>query len=84
MTRHHIETIQKGIDMSATTTKPRTVHEAAAELGLSVHTIRAWIARRKIGSIRLGRAVRIPASEIARLVEQGTTPPLDERPRGVL
>jgi excisionase family DNA binding protein len=52
----------------------RTVEQAAADLGLSVHTIRAWIARRKIGHVRLGRAVRIPATEIARLIEQGTIP----------
>jgi excisionase family DNA binding protein len=58
----------------------RTVEQAAADLCVSVHTIRAWIARRKIGSVRLGRAVRVPASEIARLIELGTIPPLPERP----
>jgi excisionase family DNA binding protein len=59
--------------------KPRTVREAAQELGLSVHTIRAWIARRKISSIRLGRAVRISPSEIARLLDQGTIPAIEDR-----
>src|SRR5262245_13618341 len=39
--------------------RPRTVAEAADELGLSVHTIRAWIAGRRIAHIRLGRAIRI-------------------------
>ena len=57
----------------------RTVEQAAAELCVSVHTIRAWIARRKIGCVRLGRAVRIPKSEITRLIEQGMVPALDER-----
>jgi excisionase family DNA binding protein len=57
----------------------RTVEQAAADLCVSVHTIRAWIARRKISSVRLGRAVRVPAAEIARLIEQGTVPALDER-----
>lgn len=54
------------------------------ELGLSVHTIRAWIARRKISSVRLGRAVRIPASEIMRLLDQGTIPAVDDRRRGMM
>ena len=49
--------------LSGTTTKrsrrseverPRTVTEAADELGLSVHTIRAWVASRRIGYLRLG------------------------------
>lgn len=62
----------------------RTVEQAAADLGLSVHTIRAWIARRKIGHVRLGRAVRIPISEIERLIERGTVPALPERPGRVM
>jgi excisionase family DNA binding protein len=61
----------------------RTVEQAAAELCVSVHTIRAWIARRKIGCVRLGRAVRIPAREITRLIEQGMVPALDEQRRQV-
>jgi len=54
--------------------RPRTVAEAADELGLSVHTIRAWIANRRIGHIRLGRAIRIPADELRRVIEAGTVP----------
>ena len=52
----------------------RTIRETAEELGLSPATIRSWIRQRKIGYVRLGRAVRIPASEIQRLVERGTVP----------
>ena len=62
----------------------RTVEQAAADMCVSVHTIRAWIARRKIGSVRLGRAVRVPVSEIERLVERGTIPALDDRGRPVM
>jgi excisionase family DNA binding protein len=58
---------------------PRTVAEAATELGLSVHTIRAWIAMRRIAHIRLGRAIRIPAAEIRRLIEKHTVPAIEER-----
>ena len=48
-------------------TQLRTVEQAAAELAVSVHTIRAWIAKRKLGAVRLGRAVRVPATELALL-----------------
>lgn len=59
--------------------QPRTISEAATELGLSVHTIRAWVAARRIAHIRLGRAIRIPASEISRLIEENTVPAVKER-----
>ncbi len=58
--------------------RPRTVHEAAEELGLSVHTVRAWIASRRLGHLRLGRAIRVPASEIRRVIEKGTVPAVRE------
>jgi excisionase family DNA binding protein len=62
----------------------RTVEQAAEDLNVSVHTIRAWIARRKIACVRLGRAVRVPASEILRLVEEGTVPVAPDRVRRVV
>jgi excisionase family DNA binding protein len=48
-----------------------TVPEAADHLGLRPSTLRAWIAARRIGFVRLGRAIRIPASEVERLVDAG-------------
>ncbi|MDA1185942.1 MAG: helix-turn-helix domain-containing protein [Acidobacteria bacterium] len=54
--------------------QPRTVSEAAQELNLKPSTMRAWIAQRRIGHVRLGRAVRIPAAEILRLLEAGYVP----------
>ncbi len=54
--------------------RPRTVGEAAEELGLSVHTIRAWVACRRLAHLRLGRAIRIPAAEIRRVIEENTVP----------
>ena len=62
----------------------RTVEQAADDLSVSIHTIRAWIARRKITCVRLGRAVRVPASEIDRLVEEGTMPAAQSRVRRVI
>jgi excisionase family DNA binding protein len=58
---------------------PKTVREAAVALGLSVHTVRAWVAARKIGYVRLGRAIRIPAAEIQRVIEKGTIPAQRQR-----
>jgi excisionase family DNA binding protein len=58
--------------------RPRTVQEAADELGLSVHTIRAWIASRRLSYLRLGRAIRIPAAEIRRVIEESTVPAVKE------
>jgi excisionase family DNA binding protein len=51
--------------------KPLTVREAAEALNLSQPTIRAWLSQRRISFIQLGRAIRIPASEIDRLLSQG-------------
>lgn len=58
--------------------RPRTVQEAADELGLSVHTIRAWVAGRRLAHLRLGRAIRIPAAEIRRVIEESTVPAVRE------
>ena len=55
--------------------QPRTVEQTALELNLSKATIRAWIAQRRLGHIRLGRAVRVPADEIRRVLEAGYVPP---------
>ena len=52
----------------------RTVREAADELSLSEHTIRSWLAQRKLSYTRLGRAIRIPQEEIQRLREGGWVP----------
>jgi excisionase family DNA binding protein len=52
-----------------------TVSETARALGLAEVTIRTWISQRRIEWVRVGeRAVRIPQSEIRRIVEAGTIP----------
>jgi excisionase family DNA binding protein len=50
------------------------VPEAASMLSLSQKTVWQWIGDRRIGVVRLGRAVRVPISEIDRLMEEGSTP----------
>jgi excisionase family DNA binding protein len=57
-----------------TAVKLLKIPEAAERLALSQKCLRDWIAERRISSVRLGRAVRIPVSEIDRLLEEGTTP----------
>lgn len=56
-----------------------SIKDAAQELGLAPVTLRSWIAKRTIGSVKLGRSVRIPSSELDRLVERGSIPALPER-----
>lgn len=51
-----------------------TVRQAAERLGLRDSTLRAWIVQRRIGIVRLGRAVRIPLEEIERLIAEGSVP----------
>jgi excisionase family DNA binding protein len=61
--------------------QPRTVEQAAAVLNLSRATIRAWITQRRLGHVRLGRAIRIPAQEIRRVLEAGFVPAVPEQRR---
>jgi len=51
-----------------------TVVEAAAVLGIKEATVRAWILRRKITYVKLGRVVRIPAKELRLLIERAVVP----------
>jgi excisionase family DNA binding protein len=52
-----------------------TVREVAERLALKEATIRAWLLARRIASVRVGRrAVRIPCSEVDRVVAEGFVP----------
>jgi len=53
---------------------PRTVRQAAREWNVSDPTVRSWIGSRKVAVIRLGRSIRIPATEVRRLLENGYQP----------
>jgi excisionase family DNA binding protein len=50
------------------------VNEFAALLDVTPACVRRWLLERKIASTRIGRLVRIPRSEIERLVESGLRP----------
>lgn len=57
------------------TVKLLRVPEAAEALSISEKTLWGWIGARKVGVHRVGRSVRVPESEIARILEEGYTPP---------
>lgn len=51
------------------------VSEAADLLAVRESTVRAWLLARRIGRVRVGRrSVRIPISEVERLIREGTIP----------
>ena len=56
---------------------PLTVAQAASVLGLSNHTVRAWISKRMLAHARLGRAIRILPAEIQRLLESSAVPVME-------
>jgi excisionase family DNA binding protein len=51
-----------------------TVPEAAGNLTIRDKTLRKWLAERRLACVRLGRAVRVPASEVDRLIAEGSVP----------
>jgi excisionase family DNA binding protein len=50
------------------------VAEVAARLGVRESTIRLWLAQRKLAHVKLGRCVRVPESEIERVVRENLIP----------
>ena len=55
------------------------VAEAEARTGVSRWTWRRWAYDGKIASVKLGKRLLIPTSEIQRLVAQNTRPALERR-----
>jgi excisionase family DNA binding protein len=55
----------------------RSLPQAAEELGVTVACLRAWIYRRQISYIKVGRVIRIRPETIEAIVERGTVPALD-------
>jgi excisionase family DNA binding protein len=58
-----------------------TIEQAADLLGLRPVTVRMWAAARKITRCKIGRAVRIPESEIERIITSTKIPALPDRSR---
>lgn len=51
-----------------------SVQEFADALNITVACTRRWILERRVATVKLGRLIRIPASEVNRLVESGLRP----------
>jgi excisionase family DNA binding protein len=63
-------------------TKLLTFEEVARRLGLKPVTVRMWASARKIARVKIGkRAVRIPETEVTKIIEGGLIPALPERTR---
>ena len=54
-----------------------TPEEAADFLGVSVRTIRYWVAERKIPYFHLGRFIRFKPAELVAFLDSGRVDPLD-------
>ncbi len=63
------------------TLKLLTIEQAAERLGMKPVTVRMWAATRKIARCKIGRAVRIPESEIERLIAASLIPTAPESRR---
>lgn len=59
--------------------KLKSLSQAAAELGVTVNTLRAWVYRRKIPYLKIGRCVRVSDETIQRIIDKGTMPALEGR-----
>ena len=53
-----------------------TVRETARWLGLQESTIRKWILTRRLGTVRLGRSVRLRREEVEALVSKNYVAPV--------
>lgn len=51
-----------------------TVTEVSERLNLRPSTIRMWISKSKLAHLKLGRSVRVPESEVTRVIEESTIP----------
>jgi excisionase family DNA binding protein len=51
-----------------------SIPQFAEQLGVTDSCIRRWILERRVGVIKVGRLVRIPATEFERIVAEGTRP----------
>jgi hypothetical protein len=51
-----------------------SVRRAEEKTGVSRWTWRAWAYSQKVASVKMGKRLLIPASEIQRLVAEGTRP----------
>jgi len=51
-----------------------TVEEFAAQLRVTQACVRKWILERRVAVVKVGRLVRLPTSEIHRIIHEGSRP----------
>jgi excisionase family DNA binding protein len=51
-----------------------SVPQVSEKLGVTRSCVRRWIHVRKIATVKLGRLVRVPSTELDRLVDAGLRP----------
>lgn len=51
-----------------------SMNPAARTLGIKEKTLRGWVANGRIGCVRYGRTIRIPLSELNRIISEGYRP----------
>jgi excisionase family DNA binding protein len=67
-------------DIDTRTERLLTAEQFAERLGIKLSTTRAWLLARRISKVRVGRrAIRIPESEVERIVREGMIPAREER-----
>ena len=59
------------------------VHQFAEALGVTSACIRRWVLERRVATVKIGRLIRIPATETERLITDGLRParPTQKTPR---
>jgi excisionase family DNA binding protein len=57
---------------NGTDKKPWNVEEAAAALGVSPHTVRAWLRQRRLPYLKLGRRVLLDPEAVERFKAKHT------------
>jgi excisionase family DNA binding protein len=50
------------------------VRGVAAMTGMKEVTVRKWISERRLGCVRMGRAVRVSIAEVERFIRENTVP----------
>lgn len=55
------------------------VNDAAARLGVSSFTVRAWLRQRRLEYVRCGRRVLVPVAAIEDFIALNTVPARDAR-----
>lgn len=58
-----------------------SVQQAADRTGLTHWCWRRWCATGRVHSVKLGAALRVPESEVTRIIEEGTRPRRAQQPK---